>query len=67
MDLGILAAIAMLVIWAVATFVFQAPGYVHLLLTAGVFLLIHRIVARGTPAARTPTAPRRSDGPHDAG
>ena len=49
MDLGILAAIAMLVLWAVATFVFEAPGYVHILLTAGVFLLIWRIVARGAP------------------
>ena len=47
MDLGILAAIAMLALWAVATFVFEAPGYVHLLLTAGVFLLIWRIVVRG--------------------
>ncbi len=49
MDLGILAAVAMLVLWAVATFVFEAPGYVHLLLTAGVFLLIWRIVVRGSP------------------
>ena len=48
MDLGILAAIAMLVVWAVATFKFEAPGYVHLLLTAGVFLLIWRIVVRGS-------------------
>jgi hypothetical protein len=49
MDVGIVAAIAMLVVWAVATFVFEAPGYVHLLLTAGVFLLIWRIVVRGSP------------------
>ncbi len=49
MDLGIIAAIAMLVVWAVATFVLEAPGYVHLLLTAGVFLLIWRIVVRGSP------------------
>jgi hypothetical protein len=49
MDLGIIAAIAMLVVWAVATFAFEAPGYVHILLTAGVFLLIWRIVARGNP------------------
>ena len=48
MDLGILAALAMLVVWAVATFRFDAPGWVHVLLTAGVFLLIWRIVARGT-------------------
>jgi Family of unknown function (DUF5670) len=49
MDLGIIAAIAMLVFWAIATFMFEAPGYVHLLLTAGVFLLIWRIVVRGSP------------------
>lgn len=55
MDLGILAAIAMLVLWAVATFQFDAPGWVHLLLTAGVFLLIWRIVVRGTGG----DAPRR--------
>jgi len=48
MDLGILAAIAMLAVWAVATFKFDAPGWVHLLLTLGVFLLIWRIVVRGT-------------------
>ena len=48
MDLGILAALVMLVIWAVATFRFDAPGWVHALLTAGVFLLIWRIVVRGT-------------------
>jgi hypothetical protein len=49
MDLGILAALAMLVVWAVGTFAFEAPGYIHLLLTAGVFLLIWRIVVRGSP------------------
>lgn len=49
MDLGIVVAIAMLIVWAVATFMFEAPGWVHLLLTAGVFLLIYRIVRRGTP------------------
>ena len=49
MDLGIIAAIAMLVLWAIATFMFEAPGYIHLLLTAGVFLLIWRIVVRGSP------------------
>ena len=48
MDIGVIAALAMLVLWAVATFVFEAPGYVHLLLTAGVFLLIWRIVVRGS-------------------
>jgi hypothetical protein len=52
MDLGILAALAVLVIWAVWTFAFNAPGFAHILLTAGMFLLIYRIVARGTPGYR---------------
>ena len=49
MDLWIVAAIAMLVVWGVATVAFAAPGWLHLLLTAGVFVLIWRIVVRGTP------------------
>jgi len=49
MDLGILTAIVMLGIWAFATFTTEAPGWIHLLLTVGVFLLIYRIVVRGTP------------------
>lgn len=48
MDLGILAAIAMLVVWAVATFVYEAPGWIHLLLSLGLFVLMWRIVVRGT-------------------
>jgi hypothetical protein len=58
MDLGILAAIAMLVVWAVATFKFEAPGWIHLLLSAGVFLLILRIVMRGTRGVGGGTRPR---------
>jgi len=51
MDLGILAAIAMLIIWAFATFTTEASGYVHALLTAGVFLLIWRVVVRSSAAS----------------
>lgn len=58
MDLGMLAAIALLVIWAIATFVLQGPGWVHLLLTIGVSLLIYRIVARSSPAAKPGDTPR---------
>ena len=50
--IGIPLALAMLAAWAVLTFAFEAPGWVHLLLTAGVFLVIYGIVARGTPPAR---------------
>ncbi len=48
MDLGIIAAIALLAIWAVAALVMNGPGWVHLLLTVGVSLLIYRIVVRGS-------------------
>ncbi|HWL41072.1 MAG TPA: DUF5670 family protein [Gemmatimonadaceae bacterium] len=48
MDMGLVAAVLMLVGWAVATFTTEAPGWVHIFLTLGVFLLIYRIVVRGT-------------------
>ena len=54
--IGIPLALVMLAVWAVATFAYEAPGWVHLLLTAGTFLLIYSIVARGTPPARTDDA-----------
>ena len=50
MDLGIILAVAMLVVWAVLTFlVNDAPGVTHALLIAGLTLLIWRIVKRDTP------------------
>jgi hypothetical protein len=52
MDLGILAAIAMLVVWALGTFLYEAPGWLHAFLTFGVFLLIWRIVVRGKRSPR---------------
>ena len=62
MDLGIILAILMLVAWAVATFAYEAPGWVHGLLTLGVFLLIWRIVVRGTRAIDRPDSrTRRAD------
>jgi uncharacterized membrane protein len=48
MDIGIIAAIAMLLVWAVVAFTTSAPGWIHILLTMGVSLLIYRIVVRGT-------------------
>ncbi len=51
MDIGLVAAVLMLVAWAVVTFTTEAPGWVHILLTVGVFLLIYRIVIRGTRGA----------------
>jgi hypothetical protein len=46
MDVRILAAIAMLLLWVVGTFFLDAPGWINLLLSAGVFLVIWRIVVR---------------------
>ena len=55
MDLGLIAAIVMLVVWAVLTFVVNdAPGMTHALLTAGVALLIWRIVRRSSSDAGHP-------------
>jgi threonine/homoserine/homoserine lactone efflux protein len=52
MDLGLIAAIVMLLVWAVLTFVVNdAPGMTHALLTAGVALLIWRIVKRSSSDA----------------
>ena len=48
MDLGIIAALTMLIVWAVSVIMFDTPGWMHLLLTVGVFLLILRIVQRGS-------------------
>ena len=59
MDLGIIAALAMLIVWAVVTFTTSAPGWIHILLTMGISLLIYRIVVRGTRAV---DRGRKSDG-----
>jgi len=40
MDFGIIGAVLMLAIWAFVTFTTAAPGWIHLLLTVGLFLLI---------------------------
>jgi len=47
MDVGIVVAAAMLIVWGVLTFVVNdAPGLTHALLIAGLTLLIWRIVKR---------------------
>jgi hypothetical protein len=53
MDVGIIAAIGMLILWGVGTFALEAPGYIHILLTGGVFLLVWRIVKRQDDTAAT--------------
>jgi len=46
MDLGILGGGVLLVIWAIGVW-FDGPGWLNLLLTLGVFIIIWRVVARG--------------------
>lgn len=54
MDLGIIGAVVMLIVWAFLTYSTAAPGYVHLLLTLGVFLLIWRITVVGSRRKKSP-------------
>lgn len=59
MDLGMIIAILMLVVWAVLTFVVNdAPGVTHALLIAGITLVIWRVVKRDAlPARERPRQP----------
>lgn len=53
MDLWYAAAAALLLVWAGLTFgTGAAPGWINALLTAGVFLVIFRVVQRGTARGR---------------
>jgi uncharacterized membrane protein len=54
MDLGIIAGIVMLVVWAIVTFVYNGPGWIHLLLTLGVTLIVWRVVVRGSRPEEQP-------------
>lgn len=47
MDLGLLIGVALIVIWAIGALIYDGPGWIHLLLTVGVFVVIWRIVVRG--------------------
>jgi uncharacterized protein DUF5670 len=58
MKYGIPVGVGMLIVWAIGTFAFEAPGWIHLLLSVGVFLIIWRIVVRGTPGVDTTTRKR---------
>ena len=50
MDPFLIAAVVLLLVWAGVTFFVGAPGWVNLLLTVGMFVLIWRIVVRRTPS-----------------
>ena len=45
-----IAAVSLLLLWAAGTFLFDAPGWIHLLLTGGVALWVYGIVSRPAPA-----------------
>ena len=60
MDIGIIAAIALLLIWAVGALLMEGPGWIHLFLTVGVSLLIYRIVSRDSPKETVTKAPPRT-------
>ena len=57
MDLGIIIAIVLLIVWAIGALVMQGPGWIHLLLTVGVSLLIFRIVVSTSGESKGPPAP----------
>lgn len=61
MDLVLAGAVLMLVLWVVLVLTTQAAGWVHLLLTFGMFLLIWRIVVRGTPGGPTKSSTPEPD------
>jgi uncharacterized membrane protein len=48
MNRSIVGALVLLLIWAIAALVEEGPGWVHLLLTIGVSLLIYGIVVRSS-------------------
>ena len=56
MNWGVVGALVLLLIWAIAALVMEGPGWVHLLLTVGVSLLIYSIVVRSS---------KRSEDGHD--
>ena len=47
MDLGLVVGVLLLIVWIVGALVYSGPGWLHLFLTVGVFLIIWRIVVRG--------------------
>jgi hypothetical protein len=52
MDPVIILSVVMLLVWAAGTW-FEVGGWIHLLLTAGVFVLIWRIATRNARATGT--------------
>ena len=47
-----LVGVALIVVWGIATVATQAPGWVHVLLSAGLALLVYGIVKPGAAAKK---------------
>ncbi len=58
MDLLTIAGLAMLALWAAGTFAFEAPGFIHGLLTLGLFFIVLAAIKR---SERARTAGRKGD------
>ncbi|MBX3174668.1 MAG: hypothetical protein KF709_09665 [Gemmatimonadaceae bacterium] len=52
MDLLTVIGIGMLALWAGGTFLWEAPGFIHLFLTLGVFFIVFGAVKRGERARK---------------
>ena len=48
MNWEIVGALVLLLIWGIAALLIEGPGWVHLLLTIGVSLLIYGVVIRSS-------------------
>ena len=57
MNYGIIGALVLLLVWAIAALVIEGPGWVHLLLTIGVSLLIYGVVVRSSTRDSGPREP----------
>ena len=52
--LAIPIGVLMLLFWTVSILTIETPGWMHLLLTLGVFLVIWGVVRRGSPPPPAP-------------
>ena len=52
MDVLTIAGLAMIALWAAGTFAFDAPGFIHGLLTLGVFFLVLAAIKRAERTRR---------------
>lgn len=53
MDLLTVAGIGALLLWAGGTFLWEAPGFIHLFLSLGVFLLVFAAVKKAERARKS--------------